>query len=285
MSFLDHLDELRKRLIRSAFFVMAAFVVSWFLSGYIYDFLQKPVRQAMVDAKASGASDTVKKEDVGALAQYVNTEVNFTLPSDLKVANGTIVQAGTTIRALVKEEADGTLDLVTAAPWVIDINTVIREGYVIPRKLYQTGSLYMNPENQLVVGTVQGAFNLYIKVAFYAAVFFSVPFLLYQAWAFVAPGLYQHEKRYAAPVIGMGSVFFLLGCAFAYEIAFPRACNFLLGVAAQGHLRTLVTADDYFDLIILIMLGLGLVFEIPTVTFFGARLGLITPGLLLKVWR
>src|SRR5262249_57621462 len=114
---------------------------------------------------------------------------------------GMMEGAGTGIRGVVKEEADGTLGLVTAAPWVIDINTVIREGYVIPRKLYQTGSLYMKPENQLVVGTVQGAFNLYIKVAFYAAVFFSVPFLLYQAWAFVPPGLYQPEIGYAAPVI------------------------------------------------------------------------------------
>ncbi|HEX8088543.1 MAG TPA: twin-arginine translocase subunit TatC, partial [Blastocatellia bacterium] len=73
--------------------------------------------------------------------------------------------------------------------------------------------------------------------------------------------------------------------AFAYYIAFPRAANFLLGVTAQGNLRALVTADDYFDLIITIMLGLGVIFEIPTVTFFGARLGLVSPGLLLRVWR
>jgi sec-independent protein translocase protein TatC len=83
----------------------------------------------------------------------------------------------------------------------------------------------------------------------------------------------------------MASAFFLTGCAFAYYIAFPRAANFLLGVAAGGNLRPLVTADDYFDLIIMIMLGLGIVFEIPTVTLFGSRLGLISPGFLLKVWR
>ncbi|MFY9572398.1 MAG: twin-arginine translocase subunit TatC, partial [Blastocatellia bacterium] len=139
--------------------------------------------------------------------------------------------------------------------------------------------------NQLVVGTVQGAFNLYIKVAFYAAIFFAVPFLLVQVWGFVSPGLYPHEKTYAAPIIIMASVFFLLGTAFAYYIAFPRAANFLLGVAAGGNLRPLVTADEYFDLIIVIMLGLGVVFEIPTVTFFTARLGLVSPKLLMSVWR
>jgi sec-independent protein translocase protein TatC len=143
----------------------------------------------------------------------------------------------------------------------------------------------MGRDNQLVVPTVQGAFNLYIKVSFYAAIFFAVPFLLVQVWGFVAPGLYPHEKGYAAPIIIMASVFFLIGCAFAYYIAFPRAANFLLGVATGGNLRPLVTADEYFDLIIIIMLGLGVVFEIPTITFFTSRLGLVSPGLLLRIWR
>jgi sec-independent protein translocase protein TatC len=83
----------------------------------------------------------------------------------------------------------------------------------------------------------------------------------------------------------MASGFFLGGCAFAYYFAFPRAANFLLGVATGGNLRPLVTADEYFDLIIVIMLGLGIVFEIPTVTLFLSRMGLVSPGLLLKVWR
>jgi sec-independent protein translocase protein TatC len=174
---------------------------------------------------------------------------------------------------------------VTVAPWVLNVDFVVKEGTPLPRELYAASNIYLNPENRLVVGTVQGAFNLYIKVSFYAAIFFSVPFLLAQAWGFIAPGLYAHEKRYAIPVVVMASVFFLLGCAFAYYIAFPRAANFLLGVAAEGNLRPLVTADDYFDLIILIMLGLGGVFEIPTITFFGARLGLITHKMLWRWWR
>jgi sec-independent protein translocase protein TatC len=87
------------------------------------------------------------------------------------------------------------------------------------------------------------------------------------------------------PLILMASACFILGCAFAYYIAFPRAANFLLGVAAAGNLRPLVTADDYFELIMTIMLGLGVVFEIPAVTFFLARLGLVSHRLLLKIWR
>jgi sec-independent protein translocase protein TatC len=151
------------------------------------------------------------------------------------------------------------------------------KGYVIPRALYAASNGMLDPDNRLVVGTVQGAFNLYIKVSFYAAIFFGVPFILVQIWGFVSPGLYPHEKKYAAPIIVMASFWFLAGCAFAYYVAFPRA--------AEGNLRPLVTADEYFDLIITIMLGLGVIFEIPTVTFIGARLGLISPGLLLRVWR
>ncbi len=240
MSFLDHLDELRKRLIRSALFIAAAFVVCWVFSGYIYNFLQVPVLAAMREAKAQISP----------------------------VINGTTVVLSD-----------------TASYWVISDRTVIEKDTVIPPKLYEWATTLMGRDNQLVVPTVQGAFNLYIKVSFYAAIFFAVPFLLVQVWGFVAPGLYPHEKGYAAPIIIMASVFFLIGCAFAYYIAFPRAANFLLGVATGGNLRPLVTADEYFDLIIIIMLGLGVVFEIPTITFFTSRLGLVSPGLLLRVWR
>jgi sec-independent protein translocase protein TatC len=283
MSFLDHLDELRKRLIRSALFIAAAFVVCWVFSGYIYNFLQVPVLAAMREAKAQ-ISPVINGTTVVLSDLADGTDVIFTLPTDAKIGN-VLIAAGTAVPAKVKRDADGTLQLITASYWVISDRTVIEKDTVIPPKLYEWATTLMGRDNQLVVPTVQGAFNLYIKVSFYAAIFFAVPFLLVQVWGFVAPGLYPHEKGYAAPIIIMASVFFLIGCAFAYYIAFPRAANFLLGVATGGNLRPLVTADEYFDLIIIIMLGLGVVFEIPTITFFTSRLGLVSPGLLLRVWR
>ena len=283
MSFLEHLDELRSRLVRIAMFVMLAFVVSWIFSDRIYDFLQVPVRAAMIEANRESRFN-LQGAEVGSLGDYVGKEVSFVFTAETKIG-AALIPTGTTIRVRVDQSDDGVPTLVTTSPWVINTATVIGEGFQIPRQLYLTSNIYLSPDNRLVVPTVQGAFNLYIKVAFYAAIFFAVPFMLVQIWGFVAPGLYPHEKKYAAPIIAMASVFFLTGCAFAYYIAFPRAANFLLGVAAGGNLRPLVTADDYFDLIIMIMLGLGVVFEIPTVTFFAARLGLVTPRLLIKVWR
>ena len=283
MSFLDHLDELRKRLIRSALFIAVAFVVCWLLSDRIYNFLQVPVRAAMLEAKRQYAPE-LSGTALNLWDLPDGTDVTFPLPTDAKLGN-TLIAAGNTVPAKVRREADGTLQLVTSSYWLINDRTVVEKDTVIPPKLYQSSNALTSQNNQLVVATVQGAFNLYIKVAFYAAIFFAVPFLLVQTWGFVAPGLYPHEKKYASPIIIMASGFFLLGCTFAYYIAFPRAANFLLGVATGGNLRPLVTADDYFDLIIMIMLGLGIVFEIPTVTFFTSRMGLVSPGLLLKVWR
>jgi sec-independent protein translocase protein TatC len=283
MSFLDHLDELRTRLIRVAIFVVIAFVVCWLFSDKIYNFLQVPVQAAMLEAKRN-SSVGLPGAEIVPLADYLGKDVTFVFPTDARIGNA-VIPTGTTIPVKVESAPDGLPQLVTTVPYAINIDTVVKEGYIIRRDLYLTSNIYLSPDNRLVIGTVQGAFNLYIKVSFYAAIFFGVPFILVQIWGFVAPGLYPHEKKYAAPIIVMASFWFLAGCAFAYYIAFPRAANFLLGVAAEGNLRALVTADDYFDLIITIMLGLGVIFEIPTITLFGARLGLITPGLLLKIWR
>ena len=283
MSFLDHLDELRKRLIRSALFIVIAFVVCWIFSQPIYDFIQVPVQAAMVDAKRQVATElggtTVKLADLPD-----ETEVVFSSTTEAKIGS-VLISAGTAIPCKVKRDADGTVQLLTSNYTLINDETIIEKDTLIPAYLYKSSTTRMGRDNQLVVPTVQGGFNLYIKVSFYAAIFFAVPFLLVQIWGFVSPGLYPHEKKYAAPIIIMASVFFLGGCAFAYYIAFPRAANFLLGVSTGGNLRPLVAADEYFDLIIIIMLGLGVVFEIPTVTFFLSRLGLVSPGMLLKVWR
>jgi len=157
----------------------------------------------------------------------------------------------------------------------------VPEGFALPSAELLAAA--PDPLGQLVVHTVQGAFNLYIKVAFYAAIFFSIPFALYQLYAFVAPGLYRHERAYVYPVLILGTGFFLLGAAFGYYIAFPRACLFLLDTAKD--FQPMIEVNEYFDLIITIVLGLGIVFELPTVVFVLARLGLVTAGFLLRIWR
>lgn len=282
MSFLDHLDELRSRLVRVALFVLIAFIVSFYFSEEIFNFLQVPVHAAMVKAKL-GTVQKLPNVALESLADQADgTELAFSLPKEVNIGN-IIVGQGQVLPVKVQRDEGGALQLVTVKPWLIG-NQILPAGYILPSDLY-AATMYVGSDNQLTTTTVQGAFNLYMKVSFFAAIFFGVPFILIQSWGFIAPGLYPHEKRYAAPLIIMASVCFIGGCAFAYYIAFPRAADFLLGVATEGNLRPLVTADEYFDLILIITLGLGVVFEIPAIIFFLSRMGLVTYKMLLKVWR
>jgi sec-independent protein translocase protein TatC len=110
-----------------------------------------------------------------------------------------------------------------------------------------------------------------------------VPFLLWQIWAFVAPGLYPHERGYAIPFIGLSTISFVLGAAFAYYVIFPPAARYLLGLGQD--FRLLLKADDYFDFIILVMLGMGAIFQMPAITYVLARIGIVNARLLLRIWK
>ncbi len=126
-------------------------------------------------------------------------------------------------------------------------------------------------------------FLLYMKVAFLASIFITSPFVITQAWLFIAPGLYKKEKRYGIPFIFFSTLFFIGGAAFGYYLAFPRVCGFLLGVGEQ--FRAIITIREYLGTLNKILLGLGLVFEMPILVFFLARLGLITPKFMIKNLR
>jgi sec-independent protein translocase protein TatC len=137
--------------------------------------------------------------------------------------------------------------------------------------------------DKLIVTTALEPFSLYIKVSLYAAVCLSVPFLLWQIWAFVSPGLYPHERGYVTPFIALSSISFVVGAAFAYYIIFPPAAKYLLELGQD--FRLLLKADDYFDFIIIVMLGMGIVFQMPAITYVLARIGLVTARLMIRIWR
>jgi len=278
MGFLDHLDELRRRLIHSAIAIVCFFIIAWFFSERIYNFLQIPVIDAIerynkvTPVNPTTAPPEPKEGDI-----YL-----YTFPVQTKFSGATI-PAGTTTQVKYKKTDGGKPSLVTSAPWLVG-DSLIPADTTLPTTAEVLKNAISPNDNRLVIDTVAGGFNLYVKVSFYAAIFLAVPFLLYQIWAFVSPGLYSHEKNYVRPVMALGTLFFLAGAAFAYKVAFPRACDYLIGLTSQNF-RPLIHADDYFELVTTIMLGLGLVFQIPTLTFVLARFGLVTPKLILKFWR
>jgi sec-independent protein translocase protein TatC len=130
---------------------------------------------------------------------------------------------------------------------------------------------------------VTDPFILYIKVAALAGLFVASPVVLYQVWRFVAPGLYRREKLYSVPFVLAGTFFFLAGGVFAYLVAFPFAVEFLLGMGEQ--FEPVITIERYFGFLMTVILGLGLMFEVPIMIFLLARLGVVTPGFLMRHFR
>ena len=187
MSFLDHLEELRRRLIYSILAVVVGFFVCWGYAEKIFGFMQKPIMEAL---RRNGMAEKL---------------------------------------------------------------------------------VYLNPTEP---------FNLYLKIGFMAGIFVTSPFILYQVWLFIAPGLYRNEKRYVMPFMASTIGLFLCGGFFGYKLVYPAALDFLIGYGKQ--FQPMITIGEYTDLFLTVILGLGVVFEMPILIFFLALMGIVTAG---WMWR
>lgn len=124
--------------------------------------------------------------------------------------------------------------------------------------------------------------TIWVKVPMLAAIFVASPWLLYQVWAFIAPGLYKKERRWATPFILCSAGLFISGGLFAYFVAFRFGLEFLLSIGRDINVRPVVSIVEYFDLFVNVMLGIGLVFEMPILVFFLTLLRITTPGFLMR---
>lgn len=131
--------------------------------------------------------------------------------------------------------------------------------------------VYLNPTEP---------FNMYLKVAFLAGLFLTSPFVLYQVWAFISPGLYRHEKRYITPFMVSTVGLFLAGGYFGYKLVYPQALEFLIGYGKQ--FQPMITIGEYTDLFLTIIIGMGVIFELPILVFFLSLMGIVTAG---WMWR
>lgn len=284
MSFLEHLDELRRRLIRSFIFIFLATTLCWIFSDRIYAFLAVPVERALAAAQRrqvpiAGQTGT---EMIAALTTLKeNDSGRYVFAEETKLGTS-LIPAGASVTARVVKDAEGKLALFTDEALFAG-NTVIPKGVRLPTDLAAATESFSGVNDKLIVTTALEPFSLYIKVSLYAAVCLSVPFLLLQIWGFVSPGLYPHERAYVTPFIILSSISFVLGAAFAYYVIFPPAAKYLLGLGSD--FRLLLKANDYFDFIIFIMLGMGVVFQMPAVTYVLARIGLVTAGFMVKIWK
>src|ERR1700731_1640121 len=190
MGFLDHLEELRRRIVYSIAAVALGFFACWWKVEKIYDIMQRPIMDAL---KANGLSEKL---------------------------------------------------------------------------------VYLNPTEP---------FNLYLKIAALAGLFLTSPFVLYQVWMFISPGLYRNEKRYVVPFMVSTIALFSAGGYFGFKIVYPAALNFLISFGKQ--FQPMITIKEYTELFLSIILGIGLIFEMPILVFFLALMGIVTAGWMWKNFR
>lgn len=157
-------------------------------------------------------------------------------------------------------------------PFANDIYTLLADPLL--RQLPQGG--------QMIATAVTTPFFVPMKVAMLAAVVISLPFTLYQVWAFIAPGLYQHEKRFAAPMVMLSTLLFLVGMAFAYFLVFPVVFGFIAGTAPQG-VAVMTDIGNYLDFVITLFLAFGIAFEVPVVVVVLVKVGLVKVATLKEV--
>ncbi len=120
-----------------------------------------------------------------------------------------------------------------------------------------------------------------IKLAFFTAIFIAMPYLLYQVWAFVAPGLYRNEQRLALPLFVSATLLFYVGAAFAYFLVLPLVFGFLTGTVPEG-VAMMTDISHYLDFVLITFLAFGLCFEIPVAVVILVTLGVVTPESLVK---
>jgi sec-independent protein translocase protein TatC len=154
--------------------------------------------------------------------------------------------------------------LIALFPWAKDIYALLARPL-----------LKVLPQGSTMIATdVTGTFLVPLKVTLMAAFLIALPYVLYQMWAFVAPGLYQHEKRLAVPVIVSSVLFFALGMSFAYFAVFPVAFGFFAGYAPAG-VQMMTDIDKYLSFVLTMFIAFGITFEVPVVVVVLVRLGVV----------
>jgi sec-independent protein translocase protein TatC len=139
----------------------------------------------------------------------------------------------------------------------------------------------METGDKIIFTGLPEAFFTYLKVAFLAGIILAAPVIFYEFWMFVAPGLYQKEKRLLLPVVMLSTVFFVGGALFGYFIVFPWGFKFFLGFASET-IKPLPSMREYLSFSAKMLLAFGIVFELPLIITFLARMGLVSVDFLKK---
>lgn len=186
---------------------------------------------------------------------------------DEKLAEGTLISHLLELRdRLVK---------AVAAVFILFVPAIIFKDELFAT-LFQPLVANMKVGDQLIATSPMSGFMMPIKLAFFTALFAAMPWVLYQIWAFVAPGLYRKEKRFAVPVLVSSIVLFYAGIAFAYFIVFDMAFHFLMG-ATPEQVSNMQDINLVLGFVLALFLAFGIAFEVPVVVMLLVLTGLVSP--------
>ncbi len=266
LTLVDHLTELRKRLLISAFTLVAAFSFCFWQNNAILDIVTKPVRDTQNLQNPSKSSKDPLEQ---AARSQIETGEAFKL---LAPALGS---TGKAFRAL--ESADN----LTAAQRS-SLTTSAKQLAAASRQFAQAAAARpTNTQRNLVTLGVTEPFTATITIAFYASLLLAMPFLLFQAYAFILPAFSPGERKVALPLMLMVPALFIMGAAFGYFVVLQRAVSFLQNFNDDSF-DILLQAKDYFKFAVLFVAGVGVLFQIPVGVLAVTRLGIFTPKQLAK---
>lgn len=137
----------------------------------------------------------------------------------------------------------------------------------------------MGDEDKLIFTGLPDVFLTYLKISFIAGVLAAAPVIFYELWMFIAPGLYRNEKTYVIPFVLSSTILFVGGALFGYFVVFPFGFKFFLGFSSE-YIQALPSVKEFFSFSIKLLFAFGLVFELPVVVFFLAKMDLVTPEFL-----
>ncbi len=266
LTLVDHLTELRKRLLISAFTLVAAFSVCFWQNNAILDIVTQPVRNTQNLQNPSTSS----KDPLEQAARFQQEQGQA-----LRALGPALTSVAKTLDAL------GGADNVTPAQRGV-VATSSRELAKASRQLKEAAAaIPQNTQRNLVTLGVTEPFTATITIAFYASLLLAMPMLLFQAYAFVLPAFSPGERKVALPLMLMVPVLFIMGAAFGYFVVLERAVQFLQNFNDDSF-DILLQAKDYFKFAVLFVAGVGVLFQIPVGVLAVTRLGIFTPRQLAK---
>jgi len=273
-----HLVELRKRLGLSVLSIFVAFMIAFLFHNTILTWITQPLNNALSEVGRIIESQEKATWKLQAIEQNQTQKAEVFVPS-AKLA-----------LSLEKSLTDASKE----APTPLAEHLKEAAGYAKAlsqtlEKKFSTEENSSNPSNKQFLGQITthqvgGAFFVAIKVSFFAGLLGALPFILYQLWLFVAPGLYENEKKMVIPFVVGGSMMFFIGVIFAYYIVTPFGFQFLITFGSFLY-TPLINIEDYVGFFTKIMMGFGLAFELPVFAYFLALLGLVTDRTLIDFFK